>query len=407
MKSDNVCNLIGTSDPSDIVSVEIGDGNLNLVFLCKGPKASVIVKQALPYVRCIGEAWPLSLERAFFEYKALQKQCCFCPDYTPKLYHFDPMLSAFVMEYIEPPHLILREALILGHKYSTFALHIGSFLAETLFGSSIFKHSASEMRRHAVEWKANDAMCALTEQVVFTDPYVEKDINRWTTPHLDGQVQSIKSDNQLKIKVSSLKYKFVHLREALVHGDLHTGSVMAKEGSTYCIDPEFAFYGPMGFDIGAIVANLILSYCSQRGLPPISGGESSREEHGDWILEQMCKLYNTFHCGFLEMWNETAFDGKCDGFSNALFSSEEDKEMAQFHYMKNLFDESIGFAGTKMIRRIIGVSHVADMERIEDVDLKAECESHAIKIALKLIKESSSYKSIEEVAVLAKSLLPN
>jgi 5-methylthioribose kinase len=29
------------------------------------------------------------------------------------------------------------------------------------------------------------------------------------------------------------------------------------------IDPEFAFYGPMGFDLGAILANFFLAYLSQ------------------------------------------------------------------------------------------------------------------------------------------------
>jgi 5-methylthioribose kinase len=38
--------------------------------------------------------------------------------------------------------------------------------------------------------------------------------------------------------------------QALIHGDLHTGSILIKEDSMKVIDPEFAFYGPMGYDIG-------------------------------------------------------------------------------------------------------------------------------------------------------------
>ena len=42
---------------------EIGDGNLNLVFRVKDTKndKSIIVKQALPYVRAAGEDWPFSV----------------------------------------------------------------------------------------------------------------------------------------------------------------------------------------------------------------------------------------------------------------------------------------------------------------------------------------------------------
>jgi 5-methylthioribose kinase len=44
------------------------------VFIVEGPGGQVVVKQALPYVRCVGESWPLSLDRAFFEYKALEEE---------------------------------------------------------------------------------------------------------------------------------------------------------------------------------------------------------------------------------------------------------------------------------------------------------------------------------------------
>ena len=66
--------MLGTKDPNDLNCIEMGDGNLNLVFIVSNTKLhekQVIVKQALPYVRCVGESWPLTLERAYFEYTAL------------------------------------------------------------------------------------------------------------------------------------------------------------------------------------------------------------------------------------------------------------------------------------------------------------------------------------------------
>jgi 5-methylthioribose kinase len=64
------------------------------------------------------------------------------------------------------------------------------------------------------------------QQVVFTDPYIVKDINRWTSPHLDDTVTAIRNDIDLKIAISLLKEKFLQSTEALIHGDLHTGSIM-------------------------------------------------------------------------------------------------------------------------------------------------------------------------------------
>lgn len=49
----------GLPDPSELVDAqEVGDGNLNLVFKIfdRSGTSRVIVKQALPYVRCVGES---------------------------------------------------------------------------------------------------------------------------------------------------------------------------------------------------------------------------------------------------------------------------------------------------------------------------------------------------------------
>ena len=53
---------------------EIGDGNLNLVFSVKDTKnnKSIIVKQALPYVRAAGEDWPLDINRGEIETNILK-----------------------------------------------------------------------------------------------------------------------------------------------------------------------------------------------------------------------------------------------------------------------------------------------------------------------------------------------
>lgn len=42
---------------------EVGDGNINFVFIVKGPLGGVCIKQSLPFVRCVGESWPLSQVR--------------------------------------------------------------------------------------------------------------------------------------------------------------------------------------------------------------------------------------------------------------------------------------------------------------------------------------------------------
>src|SRR3984957_15164199 len=62
-----VDNLLG-SDRSQWTAREVGDGNLNAVYIVEGGAGSLFVKQALPYLRLVGDAWPLPLERSYFGY---------------------------------------------------------------------------------------------------------------------------------------------------------------------------------------------------------------------------------------------------------------------------------------------------------------------------------------------------
>ncbi|MFA7746590.1 phosphotransferase, partial [Salinicoccus roseus] len=71
--------------------------------------------------------------------------------------------------------------------------------------------------------------------------------------------------SRLKEGADELKAIFLNSAETLVHGDLHTGSIFADEHETKVIDPEFAYFGPIGFDIGQFIANLLLNALSRDG----------------------------------------------------------------------------------------------------------------------------------------------
>jgi len=114
---------------------EVGDGNLNLVFIVEGPAGGVVLKQALPYMRLVGDAWPLPLERSYFESIALEEQARAAPGMAPRLYATDRVGAAIVMEYLTP-HIILRKALIRGQTLPLFAAQMAEFLAQSLFKTS-------------------------------------------------------------------------------------------------------------------------------------------------------------------------------------------------------------------------------------------------------------------------------
>ena len=94
---------------------EVGDGNLNLVFIVEGPDGSVCVKQALPYVRAAGPSWPMSPERAFFENSYYIAVAPYVGASILRIYHYDPELYYKVMER-QSPHIVLRQGLIAAEK---------------------------------------------------------------------------------------------------------------------------------------------------------------------------------------------------------------------------------------------------------------------------------------------------
>src|ERR1700722_5844890 len=85
---DNVRSLLGNRMEEWKIR-EVGDGNLNLVFIVEGRDGSVCVKQALPYVRAAGPSWPMSLERAFFENSYYAAVAPYVGASIPKVYHYD------------------------------------------------------------------------------------------------------------------------------------------------------------------------------------------------------------------------------------------------------------------------------------------------------------------------------
>jgi 5-methylthioribose kinase len=377
---------------------EIGDGNLNQIFIVSCANGAVLVKQALPYLRCVGESWALPLERAYFENEALTEEAKFVPHLLPKRYHYDSSLAAIVMEFLSP-HIILRKGFIQGIRYPRLAADIAEFMAQTLFKTSDLYLEAAAKKQRMEIFCRNTELCKITEELVFTDPYRIAKLNRWTTPQLDDMALAFRQDGALKTAAQRLKLKFLTSAEALIHGDLHSGSIMATPEDTRVIDPEFAFYGPMGFDVGAVIGNLLLAFFSQEGHESSPG---IRQEYRTWLLQTVEETWTRFEQRFLELWQEPASG---DAYHTSLFADPPSCEALATErrkYLQRLFHDSVGFAGVKMIRRIFGLAHVEDLEAIKDADLRARCERKALRLGRLLVLESESFCKITEVTAAAR-----
>jgi len=372
---------------------EVGDGNLNLVFIVQGANGSVCVKQALPYVRVAGASWPMTLERAFFEASYYSTVAPCVGGLIPRIHHYDPELYCTVMEYLSP-HIILRQGLIAGRCYPNAARDIGEYIARAGFFTSDFARPFEQKMDGIALFARNKELVRITVDLVFCDPYRSSERNRHTSPQLDDVVADLRGDGQLKVAAAHFGRKFLNDVQALVHGDLHSGSVMVTESDTRVIDPEFAFYGPIGFDLGAFLGNLLLSWYAQ---PGHATEHDNRLEYQQWILEQVVSFWESFRRSFLALWAEHAHG---DALPTSMFARAEEAntlESARRAFLDGLFADMLGFAACKMIRRIVGFAHVIDFERIQDAAMRARCEASALAMARTLLTHPAQFHSIRDV----------
>ncbi|MEW6631685.1 MAG: S-methyl-5-thioribose kinase [Pseudomonadota bacterium] len=375
---------------------EVGDGNLNLVFIVEGDQGAAVVKQALPYVRLVGDSWPLPLKRSFFEYHALTRQERRAPGSVPAIYHFDEDQALIVMEFLSP-HIILRRALIDGRELPKIARDIGLFMARTLFRGSDLSMVTKDRKADLALFADNVELCDITENLVFSDPYFDARMNRHTSPQLDGLVAELRADRDLKVEAQRLKHLFAANAETMLHGDLHSGSIMVTDTETRMIDPEFAFYGPIAFDVGMLLANFWVAFFSQRGHEE----KGSRDSMRAYLLGVTAETWAVFRDEFSHLWR-TERSGML--YQKSLFEDQGDRlgsEQALDHVLSGIWTDLLGFAGIEVHRRILGLAHNADFETIADADLRATCEAKALRFGRHIAVNRRQIHSIDEVNKLA------
>jgi 5-methylthioribose kinase len=373
---------------------EVGDGNLNLVFFVENadnPANSLVVKQALPYLRVVGESWPLTRERVRYEAQALRKHNEVAPGLAPEVYDYEEEMSTLVMEHLRS-HEIMRKPLVERKRFPKFADHISTFLANTLFFTSDLYLTGIEKKRLEATF-VNEHLRKLQEDFVYTNPYMDSEENNWN-PLVDDAVQEVRSNPELKMGIAEAKRAYTTHAEALIHADLHTGSIMLNEEDTRVIDPEFAFFGPMGYDVGAVIQNLLLNYLSHYGHTP---DKAERERYQAYLLDMIRDIWNGFAAKFEALWVE---NNNGEAVPNAYWDFPGGQEaFAEYRrrYILRLLRDTALHGGTKFLRRMMGIVSVWDISSIEDPEKRAVAERAAIKIGSRWVLERDTFETIDDL----------
>ncbi len=361
---------------SELDSKEIGDGNLNYVFRVWDKKSdkSVIIKQA-GYTARISDDFKLSPDRNRIEAETLRFQGDLAPGLVPVVYKYDDIMSCCSMEDLSD-YTIMRQALLQHRIFPRFAEHITTFMVNTLLlTSDVFLNH--QEKKSLVKSYTNPELCEITEDLVYTEPFNDyKHRNDVFPPNLDWVKQELYSDNELKLEVAKLKFEFLTNAQALIHGDLHTGSIFVNENSTKVIDPEFAFYGPMGYDVGNIIANMIFAWINADAT---MDNEEECITFKNWVENTICEIIDKFKAKFLKVWKEEAKEilAKTPGFAD--------------WYLSQVIHDTAAVAGLELCRRIVGMAHVKDITSIENESARLRAERICITVAKLYIKNRKNY----------------
>ena len=156
---------------------------------------------------------------------------------------------------------------------------------------------------------------------------------------------------------------------------------MCTEDSIRVIDPEFATYGPMGFDLGMMLANLVMAYISQ----PAHRKPEDLSSYQGWILTVMKDLVAAFQEEFSKLWHS---ERQGVLFPKSLFEDQEQAASIPLQAKQRaIWEDALGFCGIEMHRRTLSLAHNADFESIEDSIFRGKLEAQNLLTGSRLILE--------------------
>lgn len=403
--------LFSADEPLD--AEEIGDGNINYVFRVRsriGGK-SIIVKQADRLLRSSGR--PLDITRSKREAEALRIYADLTPQFIPQIYAYDDTMSAICMEDIFYCGN-LRKELMAGHSLpANFAENAASFLADAVFATSDLFLSPEE-KKERVSAFINPELCAISETLVFSEPYCNGKNRNRITPGNENFIQKmLYNDEALKAEVASLREIFMNKAEALIHGDLHTGSIFigssagipidtnttpdrnaTSEPCMKIIDPEFAFYGPIGYDLGNIIAHLYCAWMYAAFTRKKFSAADAFDNFIGRIAAAIEALPQLFTAKALKRY-------KTVPLSDTLYNERYIRRR-----LAEIITDAYGFAGTEIIRRAVGDTKTAEFDAMGSDSRCITMERIIIKTACRLIKRRrQSNIGAHTVAYFKKALL--
>lgn len=241
-------NALGWLSDEEVQGIRIpGEGNMNVVLQVTTDSRSFILKQSRPYVNKYQQI-AAPIERIATEYQFYQATK------ETALRESMPQMLAYNKE-----HYLMMLTYIDGFEDMTRLYADRSVTADDVV--SLTK-PLNDIHMAVVpdNYPENLELRQLNHQHMFVLPFLEENGFQLDDVQtgLQALSQTYKSDNALKAKIVQLGNQYLSAADTLLHGDYYPGSWMRAGGRFYVIDTEFSFVGFREFDIGVMIAHLIL-----------------------------------------------------------------------------------------------------------------------------------------------------
>ena len=251
--------VISESDAKEATVCEYGDGDMNHIFRVSVPGMDdFIVKQAMPHgkidVTCFEPVQRMMYENEYASYYAdaldgMIENRLFCDN--------EQALAAYS---IIDGASKLRDVLMGpdARNYNLIGEQLGRYVGIEFVTSSTLKTPSHRKKAQERMFK-NERQRQLTEMYILTAPFCDYNDNNVGDVN-QADLKRIIDDKSIWSRAKLMLMDFLSNHQCVIHGDLHAANVLVTDDDDVTvIDYEFASWGPVAYDLGTLIGNIILS----------------------------------------------------------------------------------------------------------------------------------------------------
>lgn len=359
---------------------EDGDGYLNFIYRVSDGTCNLILKQGRSEGRVAGFS-DLSSERSRLEYESMELRKAIAPEYIPELYFFDAENRIFATEdvsYLQISRFQLNKSIM----FPELAKHAAAFLAKMHFYTSDYYLDTETFRNLKIHFNNHKMRSIFDDMVFVSHPYGTEGEGFEIREELDPYVRDIVMDPAVVLERYKMRDLFMNKSEALIHGDFHTSNIFVGQGLMKVIDMEYAFCGPVAFDLGYLESHLMSQFICAAFRSYDT--EQERQEFQAYILASMQQLFEDYCRNFFAHWKEDA--------KHIYQNVEGLMESVQ----ANLLKDMIGFCATSNLFRCMSIIDYPEYDALDDPVKRRHAVVLSALMDQRMLLHREKYKNVEE-----------